>query len=98
MTNEKVVKIGTYKCDAKIQIDHINATDMRRKLNLHWVGAEECCEYNDEIKEIVLKPHKNNDKLVTVQRNNIGSGTKIIKLKYDLMSDGTVSNFRIINS
>ena len=83
-------KIGTYSCILTGAPDSADKTAMRRALNLHHIGHEECNELVDG--HLRQKNHPNVHQLMVIH-HLISMGIRK-EFEFDLFSDGSMQNFR----
>ena len=91
----KRIKVGTFTCKANLMFSNDKISKMKRALNLHWIGSEECCVFNKKTHEFDLKVHENNEENLNSHQEVHSNLGLQIDLEYDLMSDGKFENFRV---
>lgn len=87
---EAPVVVGEVSTYARGSFDR---SDLNKLLNLHWVGSEAACEYNEETNTIDRIDHPDMEKLVAAQYRLCQNFS--INVAADLMSDGTLQNYRV---
>lgn len=72
---------------------YFNASDLRKCINKHFLGQENCNVYDEKSKSYITIKHPKMEQVKNVQQSLLPN--KTLKILADLDEDGNLLNFRI---